>query len=423
MRQSANHLAELRAAGNTSMPAVLLGGAVNALSVARALWRSGITVDVLADGRSDSVTPHSRACRRYVRPSGAADLAEEWMTWLQNESPSAVLLPCSDEGVELVARRRASLEAMGHRPVEANDEALLAMLDKARAYELARGAGVPAPRTVTVTALAELGELDFPYPCGIKPVHSHLFARQFHPDAKGVTVSSADHARRVLCPILEAGHPMLLTEVVPGPDDQYRSYYTYMDEHGEALVHFTKRKLRQYPTHFGLGSYHLTEWNAEVAELGLRFARAAGLRGLVNVEFKRDARDGLLKLIECNPRFTAANEQVRAAGIDLALIAYNRLVGLPSPPADSFRDGLGLWLIVDDVRAFRDYRRHGELTTGAWLKTLIHRQAPLIFSWSDPKPSLVIWRRRARGLARKALGRRSPRQVPGAPRDPFTVAQ
>jgi D-aspartate ligase len=90
-------------------------------------------------------------------------------------------------------------------------------------------------------------------------------------------------------PILDAGHPMLVTEYVPGPDDQYRSYYTYLDHEGEPLVHFTKRKLRQYPTHFGLGSYHLTEWNPEVAELGLRFARGAGLRGLVNVEFKRDA--------------------------------------------------------------------------------------------------------------------------------------
>jgi predicted ATP-grasp superfamily ATP-dependent carboligase len=404
------------------IPAVLLGGAVNALSVARSLWRAGVAVDVLADGRSNAIAPHSRACRRYVRPSDTSAFAEEWMTWLQNESSPAVLLPCSDEGVEFIARRRASLEAMGHLPVEADGEALLAMLDKARAYELARALGVPAPRTVTVTALADLGELDFPYPCGIKPVHSHRFARDFSADAKGVTVSSLDHARRILEPILEAGHPMLVTEYVPGPDDQYRSYYTYLDHDGEPLAHFTKRKLRQYPTHFGLGSYHLTEWSPEVAELGLRFARGVGLRGLVNVEFKRDGRDGLLKLIECNPRFTAANEQVRAAGIDFALIAYNTRVGSPIPAAKSFRDGLGLWLVVDDVRAFRDYRERGELTTRAWLKTLIHRQAPLMFSWSDPKPSLMVWLARARAFVRKPFRRSEAHRLRSAPVDPFAVA-
>jgi predicted ATP-grasp superfamily ATP-dependent carboligase len=110
---------------------------------------------------------------------------------------------------------------------------------------------------------------------------------------------------------------------------------------------------------------------------------------------------------------------VRAAGIDFALIAYNARVGGPIPAASSFRDGLGLWLVVDDVRAFRHYREHGELTTRAWLKTLIHRQAPLLFSWSDPKPSLVVWLGRARALVRKPF-RRS--QLESASVDPFAVA-
>jgi predicted ATP-grasp superfamily ATP-dependent carboligase len=407
------------------MPAVLLGGAVNALSVARSLWRAGVAVDLLADGRGESVARHSRAVRRYVTATGSGPVAERWMGWLSSESAPAVVLPCCDEGLEFIARNRAELVAAGHRPVEADDAALLNMLDKARSYELAREAGIEAPQTVTVTELGELAELDFAFPCGIKPLHSHLFARRFNTAAKGVTVATLEDATRVLQPILDEGHPMLITEVIPGPDDQYRSYYTYLDEHGEPLLHFTKRKLRQHPTHFGLGSYHLTEWNAEVAELGLAFARAAGLRGLANVEFKRDARDGRLKLIECNPRFTEVNEQVRAAGIDLALVAYNRLLGRPLPAIDSFKDHLGLWFPVDDLRALRDYRRHDELTTLAWLRTLAHRQVPLLFCAGDPKPSLTRWRERATALGRKAYGgaRRRPPGFDGSQaRDPYRAA-
>ena len=408
-----------------SMPAVLLGGAGNALSVARALWRTGITVDILADGRAESIARYSRACRRYVRPVDAEAVAEEWMTWLLNESAPAVLLPCSDEGIEFIARRREALRAAGHYPIEANDQALLNMLDKACTYEIAHGAGIPAPRTMTVSTTAEIEELDFTFPCAIKPVHSHLFARHFDTAAKGVTVATADAAQRVLSPIVEAGYSMLLTEVIPGADDQYRSYYTYIDRHGDPLLHFTKRKLRQYPIHFGLGSYHLTEWNAEVARLGLHFALAARLRGLVSVEFKQDERDGQLKLIECNPRFTDANEQVRAAGIDLALVGYNRVRGLPLPPVNSFRDHLAMWFPFNDLRALREYRRHGELTTAAWLKTLAHRQARSVFWWRDPKPSSVIWRENASVVARK-LPRRSrlaPAQPAGPERDPFEAAE
>jgi D-aspartate ligase len=405
------------AASSSALPAVLLGGAVNALSVGRSLWRRGVAVDFLADGQSDPVSLYSRACRRYVRPS-SDDVSGDWMQWLADK-PSAALLPCSDEGVEFVARNRSALESMGHRPIEADDNALLAMLDKQRAYELARRAGVPAPRTKAVTSVAELDDLDFTYPCGVKPIQSHLFARRFRPNAKAAMLTNAAHARRVLVPLVKAGYGMLLTEVVGGPDDRHCSYYTYLDGSGEPLVHFTKRKLRQYPTHFGLGSYHITEWDLEVAELGLRFARAAGLRGMVNVEFKHDT-DGQLKLIECNPRFTAANEQVRVAGIDLAEIAYNRLAGIESPMPKRFRDGLGLWLVVDDIRALRDYRHAGELTILAWLKTLLHRQVAPMFAWSDPRPSAVVWSRRARGIARKALRRGGARVESNLP-DPFDV--
>lgn len=407
--------------GDTMMPAVLLGGSANALSVARSLWSSGVSVDALADGRARSAVRHSRACQRYVTPSDSERVAEEWLTWLLKESPPAVLLACCDEGIEFIARHRAELESAGHRAVEADDRASLNMLDKANAYDLARKADVPAPRTVTVTSMSEFAELDFAYPCGIKPLHSHIFARNFKTAAKGVTVATPEQARRILAPIFQVECPMLVTEVIPGPDDRYRSYYTYIDEQGEPLVNFTKRKLRQYPTHFGLGTYHLTEWNPEVARLGLRFARAAGLRGLVNVEFKQDVRDDRLKLIECNPRFTEVNEQVRASGIDLALLAYNRLVGLPLPKVDSFRDHLGIWFPVNDLRALREYRRQGELTTAAWLRTLARRQAPVMFSWRDPKPSLIAWRGQAFALAGKLLpwpGSEPTHPADGA-RDPY----
>ncbi|MGN6373394.1 MAG: carboxylate--amine ligase [Solirubrobacteraceae bacterium] len=382
------------------MPAVLLGGALNALSVARSLRAQGVSVDVLGDGRIEPLVRHSRACRRFVAVPDGQQRVEVWMAWLAEADP-AVLLPCSDEGVEFIAGHRAALERHGHRPVQANDQALSDMLDKARTYELAREAGVPAPRTLTVSDIADLESLRFPFPCAIKPRYSHSFTSQFKPDAKAVTVSDGDEARRLLEPILAAGHSMLLTEVIPGRDDRFRSYYTYMDEEGEPILHFTKRKLRQYPAHFGLGSYHLTEWHPEVASLGLRFARHAGLRGIVNVEFKQDERDGCFKLIECNPRVTAADVQVRAAGLHLALIAYNRLLGEPMPQLGPFKDGLGLWFPLDDIRALREYRSVGQLTYAQWVSTMLHRQVAPVFSRSDPKPSMVAWSRRARAISRR----------------------
>jgi D-aspartate ligase len=383
---------------------------MNALSAARSLWRMGVPVDVLAG--SNPVTPvrWSRCTRNFVT-AGSGDPTNDWRDWLARAEPS-VILPCSDEGLELVARHRSEIEEHGHRAVEADDEVLLAMLDKSRTYTLARQVGVPAPATRTLSSTADLADLDgFLFPCAIKPVESHVFVRRFRPAAKGALVASREEAVELLRPILEEGVAMLLTEVVEGTDECC-SYYSYLDEDGTPLTHFTKRKLRQYPTRFGLGTYHMTRWQPDVAELGLRFFQGVGLRGVGNVEFKRDARDGQLKLIECNPRFTNAHELVSRSGIDFGRLAYARLTGRPLPPLEHYRENLGLWFPLDDLRALRSYRADGELTSGAWLRSLAHRQVPPYLDPTDPGPSLVNAARFARAAARRVA--RAARDGSGA---------
>jgi predicted ATP-grasp superfamily ATP-dependent carboligase len=177
-----------------------------------------------------------------------------------------------------------------------------------------------------------------------------------------------------------------------------------MDENGVPLFHATKRKLRQFPVGFGGASYGVTQWDAEVAEVGSRFFRRSGVRGLAEAEFKRDPRDGVVKLIECNHRFTGSNELVRVAGIDLALLAYNRAIGRPDPPLGSYRDGVYLWGPILDTRAFRALRRQGELTTVDWVRSLLHRQHFPVFRFHDPKPTVMDVSRRAKLVLGELVG-------------------
>jgi D-aspartate ligase len=403
------------------MPAVLLGGALNSLSVARSLWRLGVPVDVFDEGLAESAVRHSRSRRRYHQLRPEQDVAEQWYSRLMENCEPSVILPCCDDGLELIARERVALESVGHRPVEANDEIVLALLDKAQTYELAREVGIPAPRTMQLTDRADFDAVDETFfPCGTKPINSHVFSRRFRPFGKGTLLRTRQDLVRLVGPILDEGVPMLLTEMVEGTDECC-SYYTYLEPDGTPLTHVTKRKLRQFPTRFGLGTYHLMKWDPEVAELGLRFFQGVGLRGLGNLEFKRDARDGTLKLIESNPRFTHANELVRIAGVDFGRLAYSRLAGMPLPPLDSFRDDIGLWFPVDDVRAFREYRRAGELSTVTWISTLLHRQCLPQFDWADPGPSLSNGGRHAVRLARRAIARLGSNDRRSARPDPDAI--
>jgi D-aspartate ligase len=377
-------------------PAVILGGSITGLSVARSLADDGVSVYVL--DRHDSPARRSRLCAAFVLVD-AEDMQQHMLAWLRTGPRGAVVLACGDEGLELIARHRAELVELGYLPMEADDEVLLAMLDKQRTDDLAREHGIPVPRVLPLRDQADVDLVDreFHYPCVLKPVHSHVFARVTKSSAKVLTCEGPEELQATYDRMAELGVELLAIEVITGPDDEYVSYYSFLDETGEPLLHLTKRKIRQYPNRFGSGTYHETTREPEVAELGLRFLQAVGLRGLGNVEFKRDGRDGQLKLIECNARFTMSNELLRVAGIDLALFSYNRLVGRPTPPVEEYRENQWLWDPIHDAAAFLEYRRNGQLSLGEWLGSLSHRQHFQTARIDDPLPALA-------GLAR-VLGR------------------
>jgi len=403
-------------------PAIVLGGDVNAASVARSLGAAGVAVHALGTGRADPVRD-SRFCARYVRFERDG-VQERWLAWLRDNGArldGAVLLPCNDDALALIAASRRELEALGYRPFEADDEVVAAMLDKRHTAELAAAAGVPAPRTIVLEDVASLerAATEIGFPCGLKPLHAHVLAR--HAGwGKIVIARDMAHLRELVTRLRSLGVVALATEMIPGEDDCYRSYYSYMDEDGEPLLHFTKQKLRGYPPRMGLWSYHLTTRDRDVIEMGLRFFQGAGVRGLANVEFKLDPRDGVLKLIECNHRFTAANELLRLAGLDLALLTYERALGRPGPDVSSYRVGKRLLNPVEDVLAYRALRAEGKLSTAGWLRSLAHPLHLPLLRWNDPAPEVLALARRARRQAgKRASARRAPvvsDPAPGAAR-------
>ena len=391
--------------------AVLLGGSLNTISATRSLGARRIPVVVLHDGVSDGLVSYSRFCRQFI-DFDFKNIQQSWLSWLLEREEPVVVLPCSDDGVELIARHGQELLSRGHRPVEADPKVLLSMLDKEKTYELARAASVPAPLVATVHDLdsLDLESARMRYPCATKPVQPNALMRALHDTGvrlpvkevvKGVTLESPAEAVLALSPIAELGIPMLLTEIVEGPDANYCSYYSYIMPDGDALFHFTKRKLRQYPIHFGGGTYHKTEWQPDVAELGLRFFQSVGLRGIGNVEFKRDIRDGQLKLIECNPRLTASDNVIRAAGVDIPYLAYCAAAGLPLQAPSKIVDGKWQWLPTDDLKAFLAYRKAGEVSVLEYAASIAHRQHFSVMDIGDPRPAMV-------GAARH-LGRRAKR--------------
>ncbi|MEA2458906.1 MAG: D-aspartate ligase [Thermoleophilaceae bacterium] len=382
---------------------MLLGGEAIAVSAARSLSQSGVRVYALGDV-SDPVR-RSRHCHEFVAVGSKEGVIERYLEWLEHQGPRAgAILPCDDYGVEMIARHRARIEGWGYLPVEGDDEVMLAMLDKERTYELSRAAGVATPQTATVTSTHEAvaASAGFEFPVGLKATQSHIWAA--YSPAKLLTADDPAELSEVADWAFGAGVPMLMTELIPGPEHLMCTYFSYIDANGEPLFHYTKSKIRQWPKGSGLTCYQISDWQPDVVEEGLRFFRGVGLRGIGSIEFKRDPRDGRNKIIECNHRFTGSSDLTRHCGIDIPLLAYNRLVGRPDPPLDRYATDVTQWNPIEDFRSMLEYRGDGEITVRRWLRSIARKQHFPMMRLDDPMPTVASLSHKVSRLAAKLRG-------------------
>jgi predicted ATP-grasp superfamily ATP-dependent carboligase len=303
-------------------------GWVNGLAAIRSLGRAGVPV-VAIDHRPSALGFRSRYARPVVSPDPQDEEAfVSFLAGLELEA-AAPIFATHDEPLNAIARGAERLGGKFLYPFPPW-EVLARIQTKRGQLEAAQAVGVPIPRTAypdsverAREAAAELG-----YPVLVKPSSTEGFKRQF-----GRQAFRCESAREVGVAFADAEpYEPMVQEVVPGGDEELYTLGSYLAADGEALGLFCGRKLRQTPP--GVGTCRVGEavWVEQVVEQGLELLRALEHKGLSQVEFKRDRRDGSFKLMEVNPRLWQWHGLASACGVDLPLIAYEDLTGeRPAP--------------------------------------------------------------------------------------------
>jgi predicted ATP-grasp superfamily ATP-dependent carboligase len=222
----------------------------------------------------------------------------------------------------------------------------------------------------------------------VRPVQSHKFTRVFG-SKLFIVEHDFEELKAQVARAWDHDIEVFIGEMIPGPDSLLSSYYTYRTKSGERLFDFTKSVIRRWPVNRGNACYHKTGYLPDTAAAGRKFFESVGLRGLGNIEFKRDLRDGKLKIIEVNARFTAAQELVRRAGVPIDLMIYCHLTKQPVPEPEPVKQELRFWYPLRDFLGFLELRKRGELSFWGWLKSVT--RPGMVFplaSLSDPLPML-----------------------------------
>lgn len=371
-----------------SAPVILLGGRENTLSAVRTFGRLGAKVLVI--GRKGDFASRSRYCHQFEAAGEDETLADACRRILLDEATSqwagGVVFPCSDDAIAFVADHDAALRER-YKLEPASPQQRRSFLDKRETLKIAKAAGVPAPKNWDVTTPEELEACarEAAFPVLVKPVDSAAFTAIYK--QKLFVAHTPEEMTEQSARALSRGLDMMVVEIIPGPDTLLSSYYTYVAPDGARLYDFTKKVVRRYPENYGAACCHETEDLPETAELAKRFFEHAGLRGMGNIEFKRDTRDGLLKIIEVNARFTAALEHAARAGAPLDVIAYAAITGQTPPVIDSVREGLQMYYPLRDFKAAQALKKDGRLKWRNWLgERLAKKRFTPYFAWDDLGP-------------------------------------
>lgn len=387
------------------------------LGVARSLGRAGIPV--LGLDRRQDVGFRSRYTQASICPDPLQEVdpfIDHLVQLARAEEHKPVLFVTSDDYLLAVARNRERLQE--HLLLNLPDtDTLESIADKYRQYELARSVGVPVPATLLLKTPADVAQLrqQIPFPVFVKGREVTSWRKAVGGNVKGFIANTPAELEKHLEVLFEKGVVGVVQELIPGPDTNHYKACCYVSRHGEVVRAFALRKLRQQPPGFGFGSLVESVYEPEVLSLGKRFLESIGYRGVGSAEFKRDERDGVLKLIELNPRYWQQNALAERCNVNFPLAQYLDLTGEVSPQGAAYEQHVKWVNVSADLDSFRVYRRRGELDLRAWLRSLSGPKVYSNFAMDDPIPGLravatnLAARRPARALVRSVL-----RVLPGS---------
>ncbi|HVL83136.1 MAG TPA: hypothetical protein VM367_02410 [Pseudonocardia sp.] len=399
--------------------AILLHPNDGCLTIARALVRRGVAVHALVDPRHSYVL-----AARGVTGRVAGDPAT-WTAELQRlaSDGGGVVICGSDAASEWVQRHRAQLPA-SLRTFETADGPHRTLMDKFELYRIAPRAGVRAPWLHHVTGRAELAALraSVPLPCVLKPDLGHVAKASvgFGTQLVDSRETLDDRAGR----LLDRGLSFVLTELVPGPETALLGAVTVRDAQGRYPLEYGRRKIRQWPLDYGVGS--LTE-SADVPEAlaaARRLVEHTGFVGVSSCEFKRHAVTGELFLVEINVRVPASYGLAEACEADGAWRLYATLAGLELPEQPRPVAGRKVMLYSDLLAAWTRVRR-GDAGVLEVLASWRGVRDVGVLDPRDPRPMLALARQvlGRRLAAVRARLRRNPPAAPVAAGHPPTTAR
>jgi predicted ATP-grasp superfamily ATP-dependent carboligase len=387
---------------------VVVGGAFQTgIMLMKHLVRAGLEVCAF-DSNPRRPGFHTRYGKVFLCPN-PDEQPDEWLRFMldlvKGMRRKPVLIPTSDQFLASIAKFAGQLREHFIFTPSISLQAEIGTKDNQ--YEIAERHGFPTPRTRLIGSPESFEEFmaGARFPCLLKPLSARLWAAAppGHPlrFKKIVVGQTAAELAAYYALAREFDPQAVVQEVITGPDTAKLVYLSCYGRGGERLGSCIVREVRADLMDWGSASIVEPLQAPDVDALCDGFLKSLGYTGLCELELKRDSRDGQVRLIEINPRYSVTADAAPYAGVNLGWLHYLDLIGQEVEPVRQNSHDYRHVVLQRDLPTLGSYRKAGLLS---WKELRQSYRPPVYFFDLD----VYDWQVTARtmlGVGWKLFGR------------------
>ena len=298
-----------------------------------------------------------------------------------------MLYPTRDEQVAALSQHREELSEIFRVPTPGWDTVKW-LWDKRNTYGFAEKLGIPTPRTWYPRCAQDLDQIEGHFPVALKPAIKEHFI--YATKDKAWRADNSKQLRELFERALQymPAEEILIQDLIPGDGTCQYAYCSFFKD-GTSVARLTACRRRQHPLEFGRSSTYVETVDVPLLEeYSLRFLQAINYYGLVEVEFKQDARDGQYRLLDVNGRTWGYHSIGRSAGTDFPYLLFTDQM---NKPVESCTGKVGVrWIrLLTDLPTGVVGLLTGQFKGRSYLKSLYSYDEEAVFSLEDPLPGFV----------------------------------
>jgi len=376
-------------------PVIVLGGGLTGLGIARVLGKLGIDVYLVVNKKDEAV--YSKFCKKaYITPKFRENekiLKKVLHTISRNLGKRAVVYPTSDLDALLLSQIKEDFVDDFHFVV-GNKKPVDILVNKKKFYKELNHHKIDYPATFFPEDLDDTKRIgaDLTYPIFIRPSNSQLFSKTFTGQGKGFFAYSPKQLIQHYQLAIKHEIEVMFQEIIPGPPTNSFQFEGYYNKEHNPTVLFARQRIRIWPPEFGNStlcvSIPLTKIGPQKIKVD-NFLKEIGYNGLMSAEFKKDERDGKMKILEINARAWWHFWLSADCGADIMFSSYLDAIGEKNEYIENYKIGLkSIYFLPDFMASFSMFIKRN-LSLAEWINSLKGISVSTFFSRADFSPFLM----------------------------------